>query len=335
MSLRILDELPNSQILSWPQWEDYVDFGASNGQPQESTSPHFLRLPREIRDLIYGHFLEAWRPPPPSPPFAGPRIYALSDDGDSPDGPLKKDIAFPTSLAQTNIYALLHTNRLIRSEILQLADKRNQNVRSLNAEMDLMVSGHVVYPLWTRLPMLASPKVDLNVTVTCRVYSPESFGGAPGGSPGSIVARLFQLLAFFLRAGPAFTLVGKPSPDTLTPTVNMLTVRMHNYDIYTPRMFPDAVLQVVRACKAFTRMFADRKRIRCIRVAVDDPEHLVRGLEREEWTYHLTDDLEQLRDSRERNSSAPVSSLSISNLRVSSVGARFNVAKHGTTEPTQ
>lgn len=292
MSLRILDKLPSAGALSWPQREDYVGFNGSDEQvhdANQSDTSHFLQLPREIRDMIYEYFLEAYRPSPPSPQFAGPRVCRYDKDEDT----LKKDIAYPTSLPRSNVSALLHLNRSVRSEVLQLANKRNRIVTSLHADMDLMVSGHVIYPLWTRLPMLASPEVDLNVTITCRIFSPESIC-APSNPPipGLVFGRLFTLLGHFIKAGPAFTTLGKPHHKP--PTVDKLTLKLHNYDIYTPRMFPQAIYEVVRACKAFSMCMPERQHVRNIRVVAEHAERKIPGFEGKEWMYEIKGDWDDL-----------------------------------------
>jgi len=295
MSLKFLSAMPGTAALHWPQRENYADFSppAVRSDPADDgqqTSP-FLNLPRELRDMVYVYSLEARRPAPPSPPFAGPRIFSLNSRDWDADGNsvLRKNIAYPVSIPQSNVHSLLGINRTIRSEVLELADKRNHRNKSLPAELDVMASGYTLYPLWTRLPVLASSSSALIVTVNVRIFSPEAFRELTGtwSRPGMAFYTLLTLLNQFITCGPAFTSLGG-CIELLSP-VEMLTVRMVNLDIYTPRMFPPAVYEMVRMCKALALRADVRASLRKICVTPSDEEHRIPGFEGREWTFDVAE----------------------------------------------
>ena len=295
MSLRTLDVIPNIRALYWPRRDEYAasDISGTKHEPERksSNSSLLLQLPRELRDMIYIYFLEAHRSAPPSPPFAGPRIFRR--EGDDHKSEPQKDIAYPVAIAQTHVNALLSTNRSIRSEVLELADKRNKSNTCLPADLDIMATGYVLYPLWTRLPTLASINNPLNVTVRLRIFSPEAFRAQNGPPPRPCMAShgSLTLLNQFITCGPAFTQIGKTSDS---PTViDTLTVRLVNYDIYTPRMFPPAVHEVVRMCKALSLRADVRPSLRRICVVEEDAERKGQGFAEREWGYDVVGSCEE------------------------------------------
>jgi hypothetical protein len=295
MSLRTLEAIPDIKALHWPRRDDYISFNTQDS-PHNALSDNspFLTLPRELRDMIYTYFLEAHRTAPPSPPFAGPRIHRTENKKDStqPQPPIK-NIAYPISIPQSQISTLLSTHPQIRSEVLSLADKRNRITTCLPAELDIMSTGYVLYPLWTRLPILTAPTTALNVTVNLRIFSPESFRAQDGPPrwPCYAAGRLLTLLNQFFTCGPAFTSTRKRGSrgevvETNT-TIDTLTIRLVNYDIYTPRMFPPAVHEMVRMCKALALRADARASIRRVCVVEGDAERRVMGHEEREWGYDV------------------------------------------------
>ena len=293
MSLKILEAIPSLAALHWPQRENYVAFTSpavqtASKDDKQHSSP-FLNLPRELRDMVYVYFLEAHRPAPPSPPFAGPRIFRLdSEDGGAETVP-QKDIAYPVSIPQSNVHALLQVNRTVRSEVLEFADKRDKGSRTLPAELDIMATGYVLYPLWTRLPVLTSGNSALSVTVNVRIFSPEAFGTrhGPPQRPGMAFYAFLTLLNQFVTCGPALTSLG--GCIELFSPIDTLTVRLINLDIYTPRMFPPAVYEMVRMCKALAMRADIRRSLRKICVIPSDEEHRIPGFEGREWTYDVAE----------------------------------------------
>lgn len=291
MSLRTIDVIPNTRALHWPRRDDYASFDISGTQhepvKEPSSSSLLLQLPRELRDMIYVYFLEAHRSAPPSPPFAGPRIFRLEGNTHEPNP--QKDIAYPVTIAQTNVNVLLRTNRLIRSEVLELADKRNKNNTCLPADLDIMATGYVLYPLWTRLPTLASSNTPLDVTVRLRIFSPEAFRAqnGPPRHPCTASHGFLTLLNQFITCGPAFTQIGSKPSDSPAIVIDTLTVRLVNYDIYTPRMFPPAVHEMVRMCKALSLRADVRPSLRRICVVEEDSERRGQGFAEREWGYDV------------------------------------------------
>jgi hypothetical protein len=299
MSLRTLEAIPDIKALHWPRRNDYIAFNPQDSPHNApSNNSPFLTLPRELRDMIYTYFLEAHRTAPPSPPFAGPRIHRTEKN----ETQAIKNIAYPISLPQSQISTLLSTHPQIRSEVLDLADKRNKITPCLPAELDIMSTGYVLYPLWTRLPTLIAPNTALNVTVNLRIFSPEAFRAQEGPPrwPCYAAGRLLTLLNQFFTCGPAFTSTRKRGSrgevSETTTVIDTLTIRLINYDIYTPRMFPPAVHEMVRMCKALARRADARASIRrvCVvegdaerRVMEGDAERRVMGHAEREWGYDV------------------------------------------------
>lgn len=291
MSSIIHDAVPDVKALHWPRREDYENFSTTgshnlsiNAQPSESP---FLHLPRELRDMIYLHFLTGHRTAPPSRLFAGPRIFRVEkDNGLDSHLELRDDILYPVSIAQTNVGALLQTNRLIRAEVLELADKRNANGSRLSAELDVMASAYKLFPFWTRLPLLAPREHPIDVTVKLRVFSPDAFIVIPSESdtPCHASHAFLALYNQFVTCGPAFTRRDGVM-DSIT-TIDTLTLRISNHDIYTPRTFKNTVHQMVRMCKALSRQPDARSPLRRIRVIEEDEELRASGAERE-WSYDV------------------------------------------------
>jgi hypothetical protein len=293
MSLRTLEAIPDIKALHWPRRNDYIAFKSQDSphNAPPSNSP-FLNLPRELRDMIYTYFLEAHRTAPPSPPFAGPRIHRTEKNETEVQTAIK-NIAYPISIPQSQISTLLSTHPQIRSEVLDLADKRNQITTCLPAELDIMSTGYVLYPLWTRLPILTAPTTALNITVNLRIFSPEAFRAQDGPPrwPCYAAGRLLTLLNQFFTCGPAFTSTRKRGSggevvDTNT-TIDTLTIRLVNYDIYTPRMFPPAVREMVRMCKALALRADARPSIRRVCVVEGDAERRVMRHAECEWGYDV------------------------------------------------
>lgn len=281
MSTRFLDSLPSTNNLKWPRREDLVDFSPPDSQTSAATNHNadspFLRLPRELRDQIYTHFLSPHRPAPPSPPFAGPRIYRLSPSND----PLK-DIAYPLTLPPSPLHALLRTSRATRADILSLASHRNASHASLPASLDLMANSYTLYPLWTSLPALPSRHTSLDVTVDIRVFTPEAFG--PHGTAFRV---LLTLLGQLFCAGPGFA-TSAPGPAAEPEwAVGTLALVLRNFDIYTPRAFGPAVREVVRGCEGLVEGRVLEGRVGRVRVVVEDPEGRVEGLEGREWEWEI------------------------------------------------
>jgi len=293
MYLKILEAIPGAAALHWPQYENYADFNASTVQTapmdDKQHASSFMSLPRELRDMVYVQFLEAHSPAPPSPSFAGRRIFRL--DRVHEDAALipQKDIAYPISIPQSSVHALLQVSRAIRSEVLELADKRNQHSQPLPAELDIMATGYVLYPLWIRLPVLTSNKSALSVTVNVRIFSPEAFRTrhGPPQLPGMAFYSFLTLLNQFVTCGPAFTSLG--GCIELFSPIDTLTVRLINHDVYTPRMFPPAVYEMVRLCKALAMRADFRRSLRKICVVPSDEEHRIPGFEGREWTYEVAE----------------------------------------------
>lgn len=288
MSSKTLDALPDRQALVWPFIEDLSIFESepkvATGSDGNDLSILFV-LPRELRDLIYSYLLDAHRRSPPSPPFSGIRILRKSGDGTN-----LKDVSYSVRLPHSKLDGIISSCHAIRHELFDLAAKRNASGRPLSAELDVMAKGYVFYPTWTRLPLLLSRDTPIGLDVRLRIFSPEAFRENDGWprQPGVGFRSLLTLLNQFLFCGPAFTtLAANAESETRHMRISQLTLRISNRDIYTGRVFPPAVYQIVRMCKAFALRGDAKKYIKSINIIIEDQDVAIPGAKK--WHIEVSD----------------------------------------------
>lgn len=279
-----------------PPWSFFEDAVCPAPQPppplhdyRDLPSAGFLALPRELRDMIYDYFLEINHAAPPSPPFAGKRKYrrARSDSDQR-----MRDIEYAKSLPRDPSRHLLHTCHTTRTELLDLLTKRNKSGCAVRGEIDIMAKGYIFLPTWTTLPTLPSRTTPWDLTVDLRVFSPEAFQSNDGWprNPGFAFRDLLLLLNQFRTCGPSFTMSqAEHMPGEPPIRLRSLVIRLSNLDIYTPRMFPSAVYETVRMCKALALRGDARDVVEHIKIVVEDQDLRVPGLQGRTWEFDVLD----------------------------------------------
>lgn len=276
-----------------PPWSFFEDAIQANLHPETSErdpgdvqKAAILALPRELRDLIYDYFLEVTHPAPPSPPFSGKRKYRRARDNSDQR---MRDIEYAKSLPRNSSLVLLHTCRAMRAEMLDLLIKRNQSGQAVKGNIDIMAKGYVFLPTWNRLPALPSRRTPWDIIVNLRIFSPEAFQSNDSWprNPGFAFRDLLLLLNQFRTCGPSFTGVPGEVPE-IPLRIRSLVIRLSNLDIYTPRMFPSAVYETVRMCKALALRGDARSIVETIKIVVEDQDLRVPGLEGRSWEFDVS-----------------------------------------------
>lgn len=162
------------------------------------------------------------------------------------------------------------------------AGKGNQEV-----ELDIMAKGFQLHPTWTRLPPFLDPVKSIDVTIYLRVFSPEGFRSNDGWprQPGLVSRSFLSLLNQFLHCGPGFS----KQQARIQLSINRLTVRLSNLDIYTPRMFPTAVYETVRMCRSLALRGNMTRHLRTIHVSVESNDMAIPGHEDKDWEIKVSD----------------------------------------------
>lgn len=255
---------------------------------EQTEPPTLLRVPREIRDLIYCYLLDEYTEPPPNPSFPGDRLTGEDVVGDSITR--KLSINYSKNPPSCQHVALLSTSRQLHAEVLDIIDKRLAS-GTTSAELDLMAKGYQIWPTWTISPSFANRaagdtrhRKGINANVNLRIFSTEGFRSNDGWprQPGSNFRDLFELIKRFIEFGPSFgptTPMSKKTylrqwPDSehrvcFNSTmfkINTLYVNVAFHDIYTRATHPETVRSIFAALKklAMSGYFGLRiERIRC------------------------------------------------------------------------
>lgn len=180
--------------------------------------PAFLKLSREIRDLIYHAVLESADEAPISPSACGPRLEAGSDCENwiDPCQYTRPPIDFATMGACTRYLeiplhiesrSLLFVSRQIHMEIKEEI-ARFETSHEVTYKLDLIIENeYVLYPTWISLPIV-SPRVDVVETQIRAMgdwtdtHGSGWYAGAGGHS--HLGRSLLELLQRFLVRGPDF-----------------------------------------------------------------------------------------------------------------------------------
>lgn len=234
---------------------------------EQGRYPGLLSLPRELRDQIYGYLLDAYRKVPISPLFPGPRRFRRGKDG------TLRDISYSTPSPDTGIIALSETSQQLHQEVLQVAHKPSR-LDNLNAELDIMVKGYIMWPTWTTLPLLTSNDATLNINVNLRIFSTESFRENDGWprQPGAAFRSLLTLLCQFIYNGASFK--PPPSKPNMEPEkrhrrINTLSIHVSFFDLYTPDTWLDTRTEIERTLRALAVMGQIQTCVREIRAFFD------------------------------------------------------------------
>ncbi|KAK5163600.1 uncharacterized protein LTR77_010549 [Saxophila tyrrhenica] len=140
-----------------------------------------LNLPRELRDEILCHILEARNEPPRYPPTVGRRTK-LHDIHYPPYVPFR----YPS---------WVWVCRQLRNECFEKVSGRTAG-RPLKAELDIIFKGYLSWPTWTYLPPLLPREKPFDLDVTLRIFSTEAFrsnDGWPRQPDGDNLYRINQL----------------------------------------------------------------------------------------------------------------------------------------------
>ncbi|OQN98203.1 hypothetical protein B0A48_15479 [Cryoendolithus antarcticus] len=286
MSFRILAFLPDAGALRWPLFTDLHAYthvprlSRSASQPSDQRESILFQLPKELRLQIWEHAMHSTNSPPPSPLFSGPRVER--QEGRT----THKDIAYPTTLLRTSLFALLKVCRQSRKEVLDLLTNECKNARPQDLRLDVMAKGFIFYPTWTLLPPVIISRVPVNLDVTLRIFSPESFVSNDSWprQPGSGFRSLLTLLNQLLHHGPGFTYSGLTSRIA----IKTLTIRVVCLELYNKAMFAPAVLQLVRVCKSLAQRGDASEYISHIRIIAEDSgDPAMETLKRREWAYDV------------------------------------------------
>ena len=166
---------------------------------QERSSSSFLRLPRELRDLIYIHLLGENRPPPEDPEHAGER---------------DKNWHTPCTIyfeARSPKPALLQLKVCSRTVYHEINDILAQHITSDSgpAHLDIMVKGSSIWPTWISLPL--THHLDPTIHINLRLFEAKGWGSefSTGGYRG-----LWSLFWHLVFQGPCFihNTQGLPAP---------------------------------------------------------------------------------------------------------------------------
>ncbi|KAH7419016.1 hypothetical protein BKA64DRAFT_2082 [Cadophora sp. MPI-SDFR-AT-0126] len=210
----------------------------------QSPLPPFLRLSREIRDLIYLAVLEAADEAPPSPSACGPRLdlgyYEAGRIGrDWPPDPCqyrKPPLDYGTwsewnryseSPVRINSRSLLYLNHQVHAEMTE-AISRLRASDGLYYLLDCIIENeYVLWPTWLHVPAVSS-KVDIVETQirACGDWSERWRSGWRAGCGGyaHVIWSLLELLQRFLVRGPDFLSQPKESgPKIGVLVLNIIT----------------------------------------------------------------------------------------------------------------
>ncbi|PVH89960.1 hypothetical protein DL98DRAFT_508184 [Cadophora sp. DSE1049] len=187
----------------------------------QSPLPPFLRLSREIRDLIYVAVLEAADEEPASSGACGPRLdlgYQGHRGSDWRDpcqykqppldyGTLSEWNRYSEAPVQINSRSLLYLNHQIHSETKD-AIARMMASNGLKYLLDCIIENEwVLYPTWLSVPVVSS-RVDIVETQirACGDWLEDKKSGWRSGCGGyhHIIWSLLELLQRFLVRGPDF-----------------------------------------------------------------------------------------------------------------------------------
>ena len=201
-------------------------------QENKLSSPTLLGLPREVRDLIYSYFTShTTRPPPRTTRYLSTGCYY----------PARVD--YQTDYLIPRYPALAFVDLQLWREIKHSFNSPNITLRD-EAELDLIVRGHVFHPTWLRIPGTVQRDQAIDLAVNLRIFGTESFFGSRGSRPrklGPGFGLLFGLLNSFLLDGPS---LGHLLPqdnlhdDKLPFCISTLCINVTFHDYYTPDTWP-------------------------------------------------------------------------------------------------
>ncbi|KAG4441368.1 hypothetical protein IFR05_003125 [Cadophora sp. M221] len=219
-----------------------MDLASAQHNPASAVQPSlppFLRLSREIRDLIYLTVLESIDEAPSSPTACGPRLdlgYQGYKGSDWPDqcqykqppldfGTLSQWNRYSETPVQVNSRSLLLVNHQVRVEMKE-AISRLKAARGLKYILDCIIENeNNVYPTWLHVPAVSS-HIDIVETQirACGAWIEGVMSGWRAGCGGyfHMIWSLLELLQRFLVRGPDF--LSYPKEGGVTVGVLVLNI---------------------------------------------------------------------------------------------------------------
>ena len=155
-----------------------------------------LRLPRELRDVVYAYIFDESEIRPDNPSASGPRIS---------EGTL--GLEDTVSQRQLKNTPLTTVNRQLRQEVQDYLSNLQRLGRKRAAELDIMFEDNVSWPKWIYFPPEAARGVAFDLNVQLRVFSTETFRNHDGWHLVDMNAAFLDLLLLlnrFVRYGPSF-----------------------------------------------------------------------------------------------------------------------------------
>jgi hypothetical protein len=161
--------------------------------------PHFLDLPREIRNLIYIAVLDPsihWLTPPSSPKEAGKRKLEEPSSGFN---------QYPLRPLFRTRPALLFANRQVHAEFTDVIE-RQKRLGRISYKLDCLVfARECIYPTWLSVPTLCAriDRVNVDVRVLGEIErKTRSMRKGWAGWPHDTTWSVFELITRFLERGP-------------------------------------------------------------------------------------------------------------------------------------
>ncbi|KAF3905630.1 hypothetical protein ABW21_db0202685 [Orbilia brochopaga] len=192
-----------------------------------------LRLPLEVRELIYGHLvvLSSQKTEPDlRTQLQSPPPFILLDPSPLHE-PVPVDIYYPAVLPEYPLLAILQACRQIRSEFqafLTLIQKPRSQIAAITGArirhvMDVEIEGRAVCPSWRELPL--PPESPYNIIHELRInygiifdaHLPVSRRSDPGSTFNVDNHALFRLLNYYFNHGPQAFYVSRLNERGFTP----------------------------------------------------------------------------------------------------------------------
>ncbi|KAK4580478.1 hypothetical protein LTR86_000681 [Recurvomyces mirabilis] len=200
-----------------------------------------LGLPRELRNHILAYLLFASRNEPISPLFPDKRVKG------------RQGIMLPSTATLSRPSQILMVNRQLRVEIQEQVDALYKTGDALT-EVDVMVKGYLLWPTWTKLPIILQRGKPADMNMKLRIFSTESLQprNTWPGTAGAGLCGLFTLLNMFLRHGTS-TAWSHPAAELEQEAyrIDILTIKVVFVDIYTPDTWPDTIAEIIAKLKVF------------------------------------------------------------------------------------
>ncbi|KAK3671110.1 hypothetical protein LTR78_009071 [Recurvomyces mirabilis] len=218
-----------------------------------------LGLPRELRNHILAYLVFASRNEPISPLFPDKRTKG-------PQG-----IMLPSNTALSRRSRIPNINHQLREEIQQQVDTLYKTGNAIT-EVDVMVKGYLLWPTWTKQPIILQRGKSADMNMKLRIFSTESLQprNTWPGTAGAGLCGLYTLLNMFLRYGTS-TAWSHPAAgfEQEAYCIDTLTIKVIFVDIYTPDTWPGTIAEIVAKLKVFATAGIPYPYVRKLRLECD------------------------------------------------------------------